>query len=51
MQAWMGHESIATTNKYVHYLGTSADIAGLAQLNVSREYPGGTNGVPGHHGT
>jgi hypothetical protein len=30
---WMGHASIATTNLYLHYLGTSADRAGLARLN------------------
>jgi integrase len=33
VQAWMGHASIATTNLYLHYLGTSADRAGLARLN------------------
>ena len=33
VQAWMGHASIATTNKYLHYLGTAADKAGLALLN------------------
>lgn len=33
VQAWMGHESIATTNRYLHYLGTGADIAGLERLN------------------
>jgi integrase len=22
VQAWCGHESIATTNQYLHYLGT-----------------------------
>lgn len=44
VQAWMGHESIATTNRYLHYLGTSADLAGLARLNR----PGGTRGARGH---
>ena len=24
VQAWMGHESIATTNQYLHFLGTAA---------------------------
>lgn len=33
VQAWMGHASIATTNLYLHHLGTSADRAGLARLN------------------
>ncbi|MBO0812109.1 MAG: tyrosine-type recombinase/integrase [Microlunatus sp.] len=33
VQAWMGHESIATTNLYLHFLGTSADSAGLQKLN------------------
>jgi len=42
VQAWMGHESIATTNRYLHFLGTGADSAGLERLN-SR--PGGTRGA------
>ena len=29
----MGHESIATTNQYLHFLGSSADRAGLERLN------------------
>ena len=33
VQAWMGHESIATTNRYLHFLGTGADSAGLDRLN------------------
>lgn len=33
VQGWMGHESIATTNRYLHFLGTSADQAGLERLN------------------
>ena len=41
VQAWMGHESIATTNRYLHLLGTGADSAGLERLN-SRS--GGTRG-------
>jgi integrase len=33
VQAWMGHASVATTNLYMHHLGTSADRAGLDRLN------------------
>jgi integrase len=33
VQAWMGHASVATTNLYLHHLGTSADMAGLERLN------------------
>lgn len=43
VQAWMGHESIATTNRYLHFLGTSADVAGLEKLNQSR--PGSAGGA------
>ncbi|WP_406025905.1 tyrosine-type recombinase/integrase [Nocardioides sp. NBC_00850] len=35
VQAWMGHASIATTNIYLHHLGTVADQAGLDRLNGS----------------
>jgi integrase len=42
VQAWMGHESIATTNLYLHFLGTSAHTAGLDRLNAR---PGGTGGA------
>lgn len=42
VQAWMGHESIATTNRYLHFLGTGADRAGLDRLNAA---PGGTGGT------
>jgi integrase len=41
VQAWMGHASIATTNLYLHHLGTAADRAGLDRLN-RREHTGGT---------
>lgn len=41
VQAWCGHESIATTNRYLHYLGTGADEAGLNRLNEA----GGARGV------
>ena len=36
VQAWMGHESIATTNRYLPHLGTAADLSGLAKLNEAR---------------
>ena len=42
VQAWMGHASIATTNLYLHHLGTPADRAGLARLNI-RGHAGGTD--------
>ena len=41
VQAWMGHASIATTNIYLHHLGTGADRAGLDRLN-GRGHTGGT---------
>lgn len=40
VQSWMGHESIATTNRYVHFLGSGADAAGLKLLNSRRGAPG-----------
>jgi len=42
LQAWMGHASIATTNLYLHHLGTPADRAGLDRLN-DPGHNGGTN--------
>ncbi|MBO0609383.1 tyrosine-type recombinase/integrase [Myceligenerans salitolerans] len=42
VQAWCGHESIATTNRYLHFLGTGAHRAGLDRLNSD---PGGTGGA------
>jgi integrase len=46
VQAWMGHASIATTNIYLHHLGTGADQAGLDRLNrrgtTNRGNTGGT---------
>ena len=41
VQAWLGHASIATTNIYLHHLGSSADRAGLERLNA----PGGAGGA------
>jgi integrase len=41
VQAWMGHASIATTNLYLHYLGTTADRAGLDHLNRRGHTEGG----------
>lgn len=46
VQAWMGHASIATTNIYLHHLGTPADRAGLDRLNT-QGYTGGTHGQAG----
>ncbi|MGN6129060.1 MAG: tyrosine-type recombinase/integrase [Nocardioidaceae bacterium] len=43
VQAWMGHESIATTNLYLHFLGTGAHRVGLDRLNVPRGAAGGTS--------
>ena len=34
VRAWLGHASIATTNIYLHHLGSSADRAGLDRLNA-----------------
>jgi integrase len=44
IQTWMGQASIATTNLYLHHLGTTADRAGLDRLN-RRGDTGGTRGV------
>ena len=41
VQTWMGHSSIATTNVYLHHLGSAADRAGLDRLNT-RGHAGGT---------
>jgi hypothetical protein len=42
----MGHASIATTNIYLHHLGTSADRTGLERLN-RRGHAGGTRETNG----
>lgn len=42
VQAWLGHASIATTNIYLHHLGSAADRAGLERLNA----PGSAGGAP-----
>lgn len=39
----MGHESIGTTNRYLHFLGTGADLVGLERLNATRGDTGGTH--------
>ncbi|HEX2895083.1 MAG TPA: site-specific integrase [Marmoricola sp.] len=41
VQAWLGHASIATTNIYLHHLGSSADRTGLDRLNAT----GGAGGA------
>jgi hypothetical protein len=42
----MGHESIATTNLYLDFLGTGAHRAGLDLLNRPRGPPGGHLATP-----
>ncbi|RNI18327.1 tyrosine-type recombinase/integrase [Flexivirga caeni] len=42
VKAWMGHASMATTNLYIHHLGTAADRAALDRLNG----PGCAGGAP-----
>ena len=51
VQAWCGHESIQTTNLHLHFLGTSADRAGLAKLNEGFSKGGGAPGAPADGGT
>ena len=41
VQAWMGHESIGTTNRYLHFLGTGADLVGSGEAQCD---PGGHRG-------
>ncbi len=47
IQAWLGHESIATTNIYLHHLGSSADRAGLDRLNTRGGAGGAREGRTG----
>ena len=44
VSAWLGHASVATTNRYLHYLGTAADSAGLERLNRRGVHMGCMNG-------
>lgn len=37
---WLGHSSVSITDRYMHYLGTQADVAGLALLNGGGGAPG-----------
>ncbi|SOE04988.1 Site-specific recombinase XerD [Rathayibacter rathayi NCPPB 2980 = VKM Ac-1601] len=37
---WLGHGSVSITDRYMHYLGTQADMAGLALLNSGGGAPG-----------
>lgn len=46
VQAWMGHATLSTTMIYIHYLGTTADRAGLDRLNASMKGPGCAGGAP-----
>lgn len=38
---WLGQSSVSITDRYTHYLGTQADVAGLVLLNRG----GGAQGV------
>ncbi len=38
----MGHEWIATTNRYLHFLGTGADVTALDKLNRGTSNGSGT---------
>ena len=49
VQSWMGHASIATTDIYLHHLGTGADRTGLDRLN-SRGNTWGTRSAKNTHG-
>lgn len=52
VQAWLGHSSITTTQRYLHHLGTSADAAGLARLNSGGAYGAHAEAsVPSFEGT
>ena len=33
VKEWLGHSSLAMTQRYVHYLGTDADVAALKKLD------------------
>ena len=48
VQAWMVHASTATTNLYLHHLGTTGDRAGLERLNA-RGTPGAHEGTRGQN--
>lgn len=37
LQAWLGHASISTTEKYLHLVGTDADTTALARFNAAAE--------------
>jgi integrase len=55
VKTWMGHSSLSVTDRYVHYLGTAADRAGLDQLaalGVRRGYVSGgdSHGTKSAHG-
>jgi hypothetical protein len=45
VSAWLGRTSISTTNRYLHYLGTAADTAGLERLNRARGAPTGQSSI------
>ncbi|MDE9367321.1 tyrosine-type recombinase/integrase [Luteipulveratus sp. YIM 133132] len=47
VKAWMGHSSIATTNLYLHHLGTAADRAALDRLNLPGCAGGARDGQEG----
>ena len=41
VQQWLGHESIATTNQYLHFLGTGARSGRPREAHFDAGVPGG----------
>lgn len=41
VRTWAGHADLTVTSRYVHWLGTSADVAAVDRLNALFEQPNG----------